>query len=109
MCREAAIPTLDVPRQRSMQQPRGTQRTQATQPVSRTQPRKQPPQQIPPSGSGTGGGTNPALTGLLWSLPAAGEPLSDERLDEWIEVVRVTLRFIYPKPNESQSKGVVGE
>lgn len=109
MCREAGIPTLDVLRQRSMQQPRVTSRAPVTQPVSRTQ-RRQPSQQVPLSSGGTGaGGGNPALTGLLWSLPAEGEPLSDERLDEWLKVVRVTLRFLYPKPSESQNKEVEGE
>ena len=103
MCREAGIPTIDVPRQRSMQQPRVTSRPPVTQPVARTQRRQQP------SGDTGAGGGNPALIGLLWSLPAEGEPLSDERLDEWLEVVRVTLRFLYPKPNESQNKEVEGE
>lgn len=103
MCREAGIPTLDVPRQRSMQQPRVTSRPPVTQPVSRTQRRQQP------SGDTGAGGGNPALKGLLWSLPAEGEPLSDERLDEWLKVVRVTLRFLYPKPSESQNKEVEGE
>ena len=111
LCREAGIPTLDVPRQRSMQQPRVTSRgAPVTQPVSRTQRRQQPSQQVPLSSGGTGaGGGNPALMGLLWSLPAEGEPLSDERLDEWLKVVRVTLRFLYPKPSESQNKEVEGE
>lgn len=104
MCREAGIPTLDVPRQRSMQGPRATTRAATgTPPISQSRPRQQPLRQTPPP-SGTSAGGNPALVGLLWTLPAEGEPLSDERLNEWVEVAKVTLRFIYPRPTDRQQE-----
>jgi len=96
MCREAGIPTLDVPRQRAMGRSGETRET----PVPRTR-----------RGTASLKGTGtlrarasaqsldlpPALEGLVKSLPPLGTPLSKERRDQWIEVVRVTLAFLYPE------------
>jgi len=98
MCREAGIPTLDVPRQRAMGRSRETKET--AMPRTRTG-----------TASMKGVGTlraranvqspdlPPALEGLMRSLPPPGTPLSKERRDQWIEIVRVTLAFLYPEGN----------
>jgi hypothetical protein len=101
MCREAGIPTLDVPRQRAMSEPR---------PASRTRPQgrvRRPPAQQPPSGRGgqTPPATtdvHPALLGLIQSLPSPGQPLSSERREHWISMARATLTFMYPEETASQ-------
>lgn len=103
MCREAGIPTLDTPRQRSMtggaaaRPARGTptRRTPDTAPREREQQRRR--------GQGDGGGPAPgqggiapALEGLIRSLPAPGSPLSEERRRQWLAMAKATLAFVYP-------------
>jgi len=107
MCREAGIPTLDVPRQRAMGEPK------AAAPRARTG-------RASLRGAGTlrARGTvqspdiPPALEGLVRSLPAPGTPLSAERREQWVEMARATLTFVYPEesapdatPEEEQQSG----
>jgi hypothetical protein len=97
VCREAGIPTLDVPRQRSMREPHPG--AKANSPISRTQTRQQGSKrkQVDNGAGGGGGGIHPALDGLIAALPAVGQPLSEPRLDQWVLMARATLRFIYPE------------
>lgn len=85
MCREAGIPTLDVPKQRSMGE------RKATTPRPRRTPREE--------SKGGRGDTEvaPALDGLIRSLPPAGTALSKERRQQWLEMAEATLAFIYPE------------
>jgi hypothetical protein len=96
MCREAGIPTLDVPRQRAMGRPRETAERPAPHTRTgraslrgtgalRTRGTAQPPD-IPP-----------ALDGLVRSLPPAGTPLSAERRQQWLDMAKATLAFVYPE------------
>ena len=88
MCREAGIETLDVPRQRTMSEPRQrSTATTATQPSGRT---------IRGQVKGAGKKLSPALEGLVSSLPPEGEPLSAERREQWLAMARATLDFVYP-------------
>ncbi len=111
MCREAGISTLDVPRQRAMGRSRET--TETPRPRARTG-------RASLKGTGTlrGKGTvqspdiAPALEGLVRSLPAPGTPLSAERREQWLNMARATLAFVYPEegapdatPEEEQNDG----
>jgi len=85
MCREAGIPTLDVPKQRGMGEPK------VATPRSRRAPREE---------SKVRRGdvkVAPALDGLIRSLPPAGTPLSKERRQQWLDMAKATLAFIYPE------------
>jgi hypothetical protein len=110
MCTEAGIPTMDAPRQRAMQEPRPASRTRTT-----TSPTGQPAQR-PPAGSGRSrtppppppppANVHPALLGLVQSLPAPGQPLNNERRENWIAMARATLTFVYPEQTEPQATAV---
>jgi len=89
ICREAGIPTLDVPRQRSMREP-GTSRA----PTPRRQPTR--PRRRQEEISFTPSEIHPALEGLIRSLPAPGTALSEQRREQWLTMARGTLDFIYP-------------
>lgn len=94
MCREASIPTFDVPKVRAM---------------GGAKPSRQQTERIAKKGAGTtpkgeGGGmrppvigVDPALEGLVRSLPATGEPLSPERREQWLTMAEATLKFVYPE------------
>lgn len=96
MCREAGILTRDVPRQRAMGRSRETKET----PMPRTR-----------TGTASVKGTGtlrarasaqspdlaPALEGLVRSLPPPGTPVSKERRDQWIDMAKATLAFLYPE------------
>jgi hypothetical protein len=98
MCREAGIPTLDVPRQRVMA---GARRTT-------TAPRQGSDGEVAVAGA-LGSrvrerpmadghtGLPPALEGLVRSLPTPGTPLSKERRAQWIAMAEATLAFVYPE------------
>jgi hypothetical protein len=96
MCREAGIPTLDVPRQRGIAEARPG-RLGTTPPRS---PRR-------PSGAAAGapsrsmGGIPPALELLVRSLPPDGSPLSAKRREQWLKMAEATLDFVYPRGDEA--------
>lgn len=96
MCREAGIPTLDVPRQRSMREPKSS----SAQPATSRRVRK-PPSQGQSGGAPATTGIHPALEGLVRSLPDPGKPLSQERLEQWLTMAKATLSFIYPEEEEA--------
>jgi hypothetical protein len=96
MCREAGIPTLDVPRQRSSGVVTGSTKL-ARLPASRA-PSRPPPK--PPVGGERrrdSGGIPPALELLVQSLPPAGTPLSAARRQQWLTMADAALAFIYPE------------
>lgn len=106
MCREAGMPTLDVPRRRTSAASadrRPTQRKIATpkQPAARgSDGRLQTRQQRE--------GMAPALEMLIRSLPPLGSVLPEDRRDQWIEMAKATLAFLYPS-EELQQVGLNGE
>lgn len=87
MCREAGIPTLDVPKARAMSATKATKEapgrtsTRATGTIPRTAIT----------------GIDPALEGLIRTLPTPGTPLSPERRQQWLDMAEATLRFVYPE------------
>lgn len=104
MCREAGIPVLDVPRQRSMGE-RRPPRTPALRRATRAAaPRERGSSTVP-------AGIPPALEGLIKSLPTPGTPMSEERRQQWIEMAKATLAFIYPEEGteEVPAEGEVSE
>ncbi|MGD0780515.1 MAG: DUF5343 domain-containing protein [Dehalococcoidales bacterium] len=92
MCREAGIPTLDVPKARSM-----TERT------TKSEPNKPGARSLPSKDKGKTDrqtmltGVNPALEGLIRTLPEPGEVLSEERRKQWLTMAEATLSFLYPE------------
>jgi hypothetical protein len=100
MCREAGIPALDVPRQRGMGRPRGRAET----PTPRTKTGKASLEggaAVRARGSLRSPDIAPALEGLVRSLPAPGTPLSAERREQWVNMARATLAFVYPEETTS--------
>lgn len=98
MCREAGIATLDSPRNRASNVSTGPKAgsPKPAKPASRTTTRT-------PSSSGQtddrGKGLPdmpPALQLLVRSLPPEGTPLSASRRQQWLEMAKATLAFIYP-------------
>ncbi len=101
MCREAGIPTLDVPRQRPMSgsRPGKPQIARAVAGVVKKAARV-------PRGEQTGyagGGAGTALKALIDSLPAPGSPLSETRRQQWLKMAEATLGFVYPETEASPS------
>lgn len=91
MCREAGIPVLDAPRQRHMAG--ATPARQAAQLRTRRQADStQRKSSIK--------GMNPALQGLIDSLPPEGTALSAERRDQWLKMAEAALSFVYPEQVE---------
>lgn len=100
MCREAGIPTLDTPRQRTSgvsngaKAPRAASHTPARQPAAASksgQLRLRGEDRIVALGD-----IPPALAGLVRSLPPEGTPLSQNRREQWLIMARATLDFVYP-------------
>ena len=95
MCREAGIPTLDVPRQRSMAEAR-PRRAPVTGQVSlagRASMRVTPQTGSKPT-------IPPALELLIGSLPPEGSPLSAKKRQQWLRMAEATLAFVYPLEEE---------
>ena len=95
MCREAGISTLDVPKARTM----GTVKT-TTQVAKRTSSKaastiSQKERAAIRHAAVTG--IDPALEGLIRTLPEPGTALSLERRRQWLEMAEATLRFVYPE------------
>lgn len=78
MCREAGISTLDLPKARSMSENSASRRGRGSTPIKESD-------------------INPALDGLIRSLPKPGKCLSPERRKQWLDMADATLRFIYPE------------
>lgn len=92
MCREAGIPVLDTPRQRRMAEPRPARQTRtAGQPLAVRGPRQR-----------HAAGINPALEGLINALPPEGTALSAERRQQWLEMAKAALAFVYPEEQEGE-------
>ena len=93
MCREAGIPTLDVPKARAMGATRATTETPriTSTKAAGAIPRREGAKIT------TITGIDPALEGLIRTLPAPGAPLSLERRKQWLDMAEATLRFVYPE------------
>jgi hypothetical protein len=123
MCREAGIPTLDVPRQRStvISSP-GRRPTRTATAAPRTigangdmTPRRQRVtahgvEEAPRGVSGYGGAVlAPALELLVRSLPPVGSPMTKERREQWLQMARATLAFVYPEEPPPASESGFGD
>ena len=105
MCREAGIAILEPPRKRVSSASIGGPR--ASKPAARKSSSRKAP--------ALGGSLEiaPALQGLVESLPKQGSVLSKARRDQWIEMARATLAFLYPEqaadadtaPNDQDDHG----
>jgi hypothetical protein len=110
MCREAGIPTLDVPKARAM----GTGRA-AKQPALRLAATKRSARAEKPQVSHQQhviGDIDPALEGLVRSLPQPGTALSALRRKQWLIMADATLKFVYPEAETSEvakDNGAEGE
>ncbi len=101
MCREAGIPTLDQPRQRSSQV--GARATGKEHPRSpstgkgRRSPRTRAPGIAPtPNERSEMPSMPPALEMLVRSLPGIGSHFPKEKRDQWVKMAEATLVFLYP-------------
>lgn len=106
VCREAGIPTLDAPRQRSMAEPRTGQRTpRAAGPRERERGSKD--EDVRQRGHKVGR-LNPALEGLIAALPIEGKRLSENRRKQWLQMAEATLTFIYGEPEDGTDEEETG-
>jgi hypothetical protein len=98
MCREAGIPTLDVPRQRSMAEARPRRSSAVRQPP--------PARRVSSAPVGTPSGAKatipPALELLIGSLPPEGSALSTKRRQQWLRMAEATLDFVYRLEEEEE-------
>ena len=95
ICREAGIATLDVPRQRSSNASQGRKPTpRAAMPAAST-PSAGNNSATPPAAN-----LDPALDGLIRSLPAVGQAFPEPRRKQWLNMVEATLAFLYPKEQD---------
>jgi len=105
MCREAGITTLDVPKARSMGMPKIERKslsgmvTRASASISSSRGRVSAQKAMIT-------GIDPALEGLIRTLPKPGEPLSEARRKQWLHMAEATLRFVYP---EAQAEETIKE
>lgn len=104
MCREAGIPLFDVPRSRSMVRvtPAKINLEKVTKGDSTRHKEKG-------KAFGITINVSPALEGLIRSLPSQGTPMSEERRNQWLDMAKATLKFLYPEENEESAKGVEPE
>jgi hypothetical protein len=96
MCREAGIPTLDVPKSRAMTTKSAKGETKLPN-IIRIGARTSSLQRARGNQSPPSIGLNPALEGLIKTLPAPGEALSQERRSQWLKMAEATLAFVYPE------------
>jgi len=94
MCREAGIPTFDVPKARVMSEK--TTKMESPKPIARKSSTSH--EKI----RGTDHlnkltGINPALEGLIRTLPEPGQSLSSQRRQQWLKMAEATLSFLYPE------------
>lgn len=92
MCREAGIPTLDVPRQRAM-----ADRTLRARPTRQAIPHAPGKGRAGASIDRPGSQLAPALEMLVQSLPPPGSALSEQRREQWLKMAEATLEFMYPE------------
>lgn len=108
MCREAGIPTLDAPRQRTSGVSTGAGRPR---PRSASSAAPKADASAGPARAGDGadrGGVAlpPALELLVRSLPPEGAAMSAGRRDQWVQMAKATLAFVYPEEEDVASDPV---
>lgn len=89
MCREAGIPTLDVPKARGMTAQSAKQPAKREAARAGAAPQRKKVEVL--------AGIDPAVEGLVRALPPPGEPLSEERRKQWLNMAEATLKFVYPE------------
>jgi hypothetical protein len=99
MCREAGIVTVDAPRNRASSvsgssKPVAKPSRSATRTASRTVAPSSAPKGIE-AGKGVVG-LHPTLELLVRSLPSEGTPFPTARRNQWLDMARATLAFLYP-------------
>jgi hypothetical protein len=123
VCREAGIPTMETLRRRPSsahslgRTARGKAAVgRAAAGVGKGSSREVPtgPGALPNAAERyeTAGGLDPALEMLVRTLPPAGTPMSDDRREQWIQMARATLAFVYPvaeAPNQRSGNSEVLE
>ena len=60
-------------------------------------------------GAHTSSGLAPALELLVRSLPAVGSPMSKDRREQWLQMARATLAFVYPEELPSTPESISQE
>jgi hypothetical protein len=96
MCREAGIPTLDAPRRRETATASRTRSKTTT--ATKSRKRENPSGDSKPPGAGT----HSALEMLIRSLPPVGQPFPADRREQWMNMAKATLEFMYPETTERQ-------
>lgn len=107
MCREAGIPTLEVPRQRTGKAS-GT-RTPKSRPATGRNAKAPAKTAITPDeGVRDMGGIPPHLELLIRALPPAGQSMSAARREQWLTMAGSVLAFTYPETDE-EAEGAEGD
>ena len=99
MCREAGIPVRDAPRQRASGVSSGrpnAQKSTAKKNGSYTPRLRLTTQELRGSGGDSGSDLPAALMLLVRSLPPEGTPMTDVRRNQWLDMAKAALAFIYP-------------
>jgi hypothetical protein len=101
ICREAGIPTMDVPKMRTMVVAKVVRPSFKGQPAGQVRTKVErgavPPQ---PHVSDV----EPALEGLIRSLPKPGTALNAARRKQWLDMAEATLKFVYPETDAVATK-----
>lgn len=106
MCREAGITTLDVPKARMMSTAKATKQVPKRTSTKTVSAALQKEGALVRPAAVTG--IDPALEGLIRTLPEPGATLSLERRNQWIEMAEATLRFLYPETAAPDIEGGAG-
>lgn len=110
MCREAGIPTLDVPRQRASGVSTGGKATRqtghGTTRQSASTARSGQWRSKTDDGNTRLSGIPPALELLVRSLPPEGTLMPEYKRRQWLEMARATLTYMYP---EQEERGDIAE
>lgn len=94
ICREAGIPTLTLQKGRSMSSVKAARQRQVTKKEVVITPQRGKKRLTYPQQTN---GIDPAIQGLIQTLPMAGTQLSKERRDQWLAMAEATLKFVYPE------------
>jgi hypothetical protein len=97
MCREAGIPTLDPPRQRTSGVAPGERRSGTRARAKSLAPSTTPTVAVTSRTDAVLTGLHPALEMLVRSLPQPGTPMPSQKRAQWIEMATAALAFIYPE------------
>lgn len=94
MCREAGIPTLDTPKARLMATAKTTGKKQGIK--NKANIPSQRVEQVPAYFQQTTI-IDPAIQGMIQSLPVPGTQLNKERREQWLTMAEAILKYVYPE------------